>query len=123
MADTEFDQCMTNCFDMWDWIAEQIKGGNEGSVDDLKQEWLLDNRLYDIENDCFFCHYDTEFEDDCMNCPAILLGESHPENEVWCGTEKFHFRKKPIKFRNKIASLTRKHLRTGVTNVRRTRKI
>lgn len=92
------------CLSMWQWIAEQVRGGSEEMVSALKDRWLVKNGfnvdLEEIEHSCFFCEYDNA---GCADCPARKVDPSFS-----CSKAEYNWHRKPIAFCNKLVSLNRK---------------
>ncbi len=106
------DRCWINCSRMWKWISENLPEGflektneeKEDIVDSLKKQWLEENRFTTpINNDCFFCDYDREHENDCTSCPACLV-----DHEFHCGAEAYSHRQRPSAFYQRILVLNAK---------------
>lgn len=68
------------CLAMWKWIAKEWQKGRR-DISRLKEEWCIEHGFDDIDNDCFFCHYQmTHFQrkkfnikpkSECPRCPGV----------------------------------------------------
>ncbi len=95
------------CLRMWKWIAENYKNGDE--IDDLKIEWLKKHDIAEdeISVDCFFCEY---CDGKCENrygprCPGVQVNR-----RFTCHSLTYGFRRKPVKFYQKLVELNKKRL-------------
>ncbi len=94
------------CLRKWKWVAEEWEKGRR-DIENLKAEWLREHGFGDelVDNDCFFCEYDSQHDDDCKSCPAILVSRNFSCTNVtyiWCY--------KPTTFYNKLLSMNKKRL-------------
>ncbi len=69
---TNIDDIWHLCLSMWRWIKAEIQAGNKKTVAKLKSQWLRENGFTDINENCFFCHYDYLMDNaaSCRHCPA-----------------------------------------------------
>ena len=75
---TNPDHIWELCLAMWRWVKAEKQAGSEKSVAELKVQWLKDNGwdLAEMNNWCFFCHYDyIEGDGNCSHCPARDVDE------------------------------------------------
>ena len=96
---TKLNRAWKNCLRMWKWIAEVYDGII--CVDDLKKQWLKKHRfIKDIYNSCFFCKYTDNKNNDCKNCPAVLVDE-----DFNCCSKEYGYSDKPKAFYAEILRL------------------
>jgi len=97
-------QTWKQCLAMWKWIAEQKKQGRELDGEGLKAIWMEKYpRFGEIENNCFFCEYDTKRSGDCSNCPGKLVSKRFD-----CINITYDYYDKPIQFYRKLVELNEK---------------
>ncbi len=81
------------CLAMWKYIAKEWQK-DRWNIYQLKREWLEEHGFgsYDINNDCFFCHYQNTHsrrkkfskKNICQRCPGVEVAPRfNCENSGW----------------------------------------
>lgn len=104
------------CLEMWDWIAEKMRAGDEPDVEILKYIWA-ENHEYDIDLACFFCDYAIRRTPNPDNQPLEVLINNctlcpgrQVEKNFDCRARKHHWREEPLKFHAKLHRMNKKRL-------------
>ena len=97
-----------NCLAMWKWISRQCLGKGVDwcteNVNLLKKRWLFENgfTVGDMENNCFFCEYDTIRRDSCQDCPIKRI-----EKAFHCVDSARNYETHPRKFYAELRRLNK----------------
>ena len=104
----------TKCLKMWKWVAKNCEG--DLSIAELKEKWLKDHHIKDLEFNCFFCQYNKNQQTseeyyrtiNCKKCPAKLISpQFHCENYPLYGWNNY-----PKAFYKKILELHKLYLKS-----------
>ncbi len=91
------------CIEMWDWIAEMIRAGDERNIDDLKDVWC-EQYGYELEMSCFFCD---KAEGYCEQCQGTTIDPTF----MCHGESTYHYYTDPLKFHAKLHRMNDKRLK------------
>lgn len=84
---------------LWQYVVDARKNEDEREVEDIKEEYLQNNRIldcsgYDLLNHCFLCEYTSKYDCHqsspcCDMCPKIWTKEIDRNGwwDVMCGIE------------------------------------
>ena len=106
------DRSWINCLRMWKWLSENLPEGflekpplvKSIIIDSLKEKWLEKNRFTAyINNDCFFCDYDSKHKNNCTTCPGRSV-----DPEFHCLDEAYSHKHRPSDFYRQILVLNAK---------------
>lgn len=109
MKNLDLDRSWKLCKQMWKWISEEYTGlyNSEEEVAILKDQWLQDHNIRNVELDCFFCDWAkktkaefTTYGNYCNLCPGKLV-----DPKFSCVNPKYHYVDKPKAFYQKILHL------------------
>lgn len=103
MKKRTLNQTWILCLRMWRWIAS-VWTPDGPNVHVLKAKWLMENRIVDIFNSCFFCEYDVVNDGlaNCKQCPGILVDLSFS-----CTHENYKYDGNPKAFYKELLRLNR----------------
>lgn len=91
------------CLEMWDWIAEMIRAGDDRGIWGLKRAWLTEHG-YAMENECFFCDWAIADGKNCENdCPGTVV-----DPRFRCDRTAYHYDDAPLKFHAKLHRMDKK---------------
>ncbi len=89
------------CVEMWDWIAERIRAGDERSVGKLKRAWAESHGWG--SNCCFFC---LAAPGGCTDCPGKKVTP-----RFHCMNTAYDYLCEPLKFHAKLHRMYKKFLK------------
>lgn len=101
------DETWKYCLQMWKWIVEQIKNGNNLSLSFLKYEWLRQNGFASesVRLGCFFCEYREKSGLNCeeeYGCPAQKIDKTFD-----CVSPHIHYSRNPEAFYAELLRLNK----------------
>lgn len=96
MKKRTLNQTWTLCLRMWRSIAKTKNGMD---VIDLKQQWVEDNEIENLNgSNCFFCDY----ANSCSQCPGRLV-----DPDFRCENPEYNYEDKPVAFYKELLRLNR----------------
>lgn len=110
MCEYGLEETWQLCLEMWKWIAENYKKG-ENCVASLKRKWLETNgiRINDRDACCFFCQYAHKHAGCTNSCPGKLVNKSFE-----CFSPDYHYSNEPTKFYEKLVELNEMRLKMNL---------
>ncbi len=87
----------------WKWMIAQLKKGSKAKVETLKKRWFRlykPNDIGKIQHNCYFCEYDKQREDNCLNCPAVLI-----DPDFHCRVDEYDYKYEPYAFYAELQAL------------------
>ncbi len=108
MKKITLDESWRLCLKQWRWIIKEVKAKDFKCAVELKKEWCEQHGFTEIESNCFFCEYCSNYsttKPSCSNCPAREI-----DPKFRCKNPAYHYYLHPIEFYNKIVQLNKRRL-------------
>lgn len=100
------------CLAMWEWVSDIYIQDRGDSVEDLKEQWCRENRVWFEKTStyCFFCDYANHRKDSScqVSCPGVRVSPRFD-----CFNPTYSYRDKPVKFYKKLLKMEKKRKRKG----------
>ena len=97
------DKTWTFCIRMAKWIAKEMQRDSSQYVGVLKEAYLAQNHPdLDLYNNCFFCDYNDDDDNECETCPARLV-----DLGFHCENDAYSYDRRPADFHKELVRLNK----------------
>ncbi len=97
------DETWEFCIKMTKWIAEEMRRDSSQRVGTLKKAYLAQNHPdLHLCNNCFFCDYDDDNDNECKACPARLV-----ESSFDCRNDAYNYYWRATDFHKELVRLNK----------------